>query len=1041
MKLTKLFIFCISSLLFSIYGNAQDIMVRGKVLDEKGMSVPGASILIQGSKNGTSTGFDGGYAIKAQPNDILVVSFIGYKSKTANINGKFIINFNLAPENTTLNEVVVVGYGTQKRSLVTGAVSSIKAKALTDNPNGAIGQVLQGRISGVSVTQDSGQPGSGSTIRVRGITTFNSSENGNNPLWVVDGVIVDNGGIGYVNQSDIESVEVLKDAATLAIYGARAASGVVLITTKKGSSGKMTVSYNGFTGIFSAAKKLNLLNAIEYATIVNEKSVNDGGGFVFDPLTQLPYLGKGTDWQAQIFNNAVTTNHEISLSGGNEISNFYASVGFQQKEGIVATDVSGYRKLSLRLNSTHKITSHITFGQTLGFSNERTKAIDANNEYGGPLISAINLDPTTSVVITDPNIIKTSPYSDTEIPVGRDANGFPYGVSFNNLVSQEIVNPVALIQTKLGNYSWARNFVGNAFLQITPAKGFVFKTTFGVKLSDFGEQSFTPKIFLNGNNKPDKNKLYNKKSNGYDWTFENTLTYTKQLGNHNYVILLGQGAYENGQVSTVEIEHTGLPVTSYKDASFNFEIPQTSKIGKAYELPSHLTNSLFARFTYNYKEKYLLNGIIRRDGSSKFGSDFKYGYFPSVSAGWVVSKEGFWTENSIFNSLKFRGGYGIVGNDAIKNDGFKALIGGGINYVIGNTGAVGQGYGPTRPPNASLKWESTASADLGMDATLFNDFNLVFNLYEKKTSDILQEFEVPGFLGAQNNPLANVANMQNRGAELELGYRHKFGELNFSMNGNGTYVENKVTFLGNGINFISTEAAKVEGKEVTRTAVGQSYNSFYGLQTAGVFQTQDEINNYKSAKGDIIQPNAKPGDFRWKDNNGDGKIDDKDKAFLGNSLPKLTFGLTLNLDYHGFDFSAMMQGVTGNKIFQNFRRAAGQTNYQSDALGRWTGPGTSNDYPRLTNNDTNGNFGTSDFLLQDGDYLRLKLMTLGYSLPSRAISSIGASKVRVYVTGQNLFTFTKYTGYDPEIGGAVSGVDKGIYPQARGFILGANLQF
>jgi TonB-dependent starch-binding outer membrane protein SusC len=1051
MKLTKLFIFCVSSLLFSIYGNAQDITVKGKVVDEKGMSVPGASVLIQGTRNGTSTGFDGEYVIKAQPNDVLVVSFIGYKTKTIAVNGQSTINVNLAPETSLLNEVVVVGYGTQKRSLVSGTISSIKAKAISGNPNSAIGQVLQGRVSGVSVTADSGQPGSLSTIRVRGVTTFNSGQNGNNPLWVVDGVIVDNGGIGFVNQSDIESVEVLKDAGSLAVYGARASAGVILITTKKGSKGKMTVSYNGFTGIFSPAKKLNLLDATQYGTIANEKSISAGGSAVFplvlDPITKISsvnYLGKGTDWQAQIFNNAaLTTNHEISLSGGNDISSFFASVGYQEKEGIVATDISSYKKFSVRLNSSHKITEKVTFGQTLGFSHEKSKGVgNTNSEFGGVLSSSINLDPTTPLIITDPAVANNTPYNDPNNPVVRDAFGNPYGIS--SIVGQEIVNPVAYIQTRLGNYNWSNNIVGNAYLQITPIKSLVFKTTIGTKLSNYGSEYFNPKFFLNSNNKPDRNSLNRETRNSFGWNLENTLTYTKQLENHNFVLLIGQGAYEEGIEKASNVRHQGIPVNNFADASFNFDIPPTSKTGNSFNGQPRRTSSLFSRLTYNYKEKYLFNATIRRDGSSVFGANNKYGIFPSISGGWIVSKENFWKGNSICNSLKFRASHGIVGKDAVEPFAYASNIIGGINYTLGNNNQVFTGNGPDRPANPDLKWESTTTTDLGLDASLFNNFNLVFTYFKKKSSDILQTREIPGFVGQLNNPLANVADMENTGVEFELGYNGKIGGVTLSANGNVTYLENKVTFLGDGKDFINDGTARFQSMgDITRTAVGQSYNSFYGFQTAGIFQTEDEVNNYLNSAGTPVQPNAKPGDFRWVDNNGDGKITDDDKTFLGSSIPKLNFGLTLNLEYKGFDFQAFFQGVTGNKIFQGLRRLdIANSNYQTEILNRWTGAGTSNDYPRLTDNDTNSNFGRpSDFYLQNGDYVRLKLMTLGYSLPSKSISSIGASKVRIYVTGQNILTFTKYTGFDPEIGGDISGIDKGIYPQARGLILGLNLQF
>jgi TonB-dependent starch-binding outer membrane protein SusC len=1049
MKLTKLFIFCVSSLLFSIYGNAQDITVKGKVVDEKGMPIPGASILINGTKNGTSTDFDGTYSVTALPSATLGVSFIGYKTKTIAVNGQKVINFNLAPENSVLSEVVVVGYGTQKRSLVTGSISSIKAKSISDNPNSAIGQVLQGRVSGVSVTAASGEPGAGSTIRIRGLTTFNSADsNGNNPLWVVDGIIIDNGGISFVNQSDIESIDVVKDAATLAIYGARANAGLILITTKKGTKGKMTVNYNGFTGFYNAARKLNLLDATQYATLLNEKSVAAGGNPVFETKSDatgansLSYLGKGTDWQSKIFNDAaVNTNHEINLSGGNDISSFFASIGYQNKEGIVTTDISGYQKLSIRLNSTHNISKYFTFGQTLGFTHEKTKSIgNANTEFGGPLSSALNLDPTTPFIETDPEKLKNNPYAG--FPVILSPTGNPYGIS--SLVGQEITNPVAFAQTRLGNYNYANNIVASAFLEIKPTKNWVFKTMVAGKLAYYGAQFFNPRAYLGPAKYVTENNINKEEKSSFGVNVINTLTYTNQFGNHNVLVMLGQDFLKEAQESALGTTYQGLPVNDYQLASFNFDIPQAKRSTFAYVKDPVRTFSLLARFNYNYKQKYLFSSIIRRDGGSNFGANKKYGYFPSVSVGWVVSKEKFWKENAIFNSLKIRTGYGINGGNSIRPFSYASNIVGGVNYTLGTGNTVASGYAPEAPANPDLKWEQVASSDFGVDATFFNDLNLTVNVFNKETSDILQEVQIPGFVGQFKNPTGNVATMSNKGVEIELGYRHTYKGLNFSVNGNAATLKNNVTFLGNNKLFITDGAASFQSMgAITRTAVGQPYNSFYGYQTAGIFQTEADVANYKNAAGALIQPTAKPGDFRWVDNNGDGKISDDDKTYIGSSIPKLTFGLTINLEYHGFDFSVFFQGATGNKIFQGLRRLdIGNSNYQTEALARWTGEGTSNTYPRLVDGDPNGNFGKpSNFYLQDGDYARLKLMTLGYSLPRKVIEGIGATKIRLYVTGQNLATFTKYTGFDPEIGGDISGIDKGIYPQARGFLLGANLQF
>lgn len=1038
MKLTKLFIFCFLSILFSVYGQAQDVTVTGKVIDESGLPIPGATILIKGTSKATSSDIDGNYQIKAASNGTLVFSYMGYSSIQEAINGRTQINVKLSPEAQSLQEVVVVGYGTQKKSVNTGAISSVKAKDLEKIPNGRVEQALQGRVSGVIVSAQSGQPGAASTVRVRGVTTFDSY-GGNNPLWVVDGVIVDSGGIGYVNQSDIESMEVLKDAASLAIYGARAASGVIIITTKKGKSGKFSVSYTGFTGISSPEKTIKLLNATQYGALMNEKAAAAGAAV---PYPNLGTLGVGTDWQKEIFSNdAMRTNHEFSLSGGNEVSTFFASFGIQDTEGIVSKEISNFGKKNIRLNSTHKLSKMFTIGQTFGYTHQKGVGIgNTNSEFGGPLSSAINLDPITPVVVTDPIAAGSSLY--TNNPVFRDINGNPYGIS--SAVGQEMTNPVAYVNTRLGNYNWSDDFIGNAYLEFTPIKDLKFRSTVGLKRAFWGEENFTPEFFLSATVLASQNSLSRNTNETFGWNVENTVSYSKSLKDHNFTILLGQGAYVDNNTTGTYVSYQDLPVNNYQDASFNFPIPDDKKTGGAYTSQEHRVTSLFSRLNYDFKEKYLFTGIIRRDGSTNFGSNNKYGVFPSFSAGWVLSKEDFWKENNVVNTIKIRAGYGVTGNDAIQANGFLALIGGGRNYTFGTSGSsIQSGNSPDAPANPDLKWEETSQLNIGFDAKLFNDFNLTIEYYDKKTTGILQYVELAGYVGSTGSPLGNVADMSNKGVELELGYRKRFGDLNFSANGNVSYLKNEVTFLGQGKDFIGGGASFQSMGDVTRTQIGQAYNSFYGYQTDGIFQTIEEVNAYTNSSGGLLQPNARPGDFRWVNVDGNDVIDAGDKKNLGSSLPKYTFGFTINLDYKGFDFMAFAQGAAGNKIFQGLRRLdVLNANYQTDALSRWTGPGTSNEYPRLTNDDTNGNFGNmSNFYLEDGDYLRLKVVSVGYSLPSKLVTKIQASKVRFFVTGENLLTLTKYTGYDPEIGGNVFGIDKGYYPQAKTFMFGANVQF
>jgi len=1021
--------------LIGFFASAQSYEIKGTVVDSSGDPLPGVTILVKNTSKGVSTDFDGNFVIPSVNNgDTLVFSYIGFTTREIIVNNSSDLRVVLTEDTQSLDEVVVVGYGTQKKSVVTGAISSVKAEDLEGLPVERVEQALQGRVSGVVIAADAGQPGSSSTVRVRGITTLGN----NNPLWVIDGVVVDAGGIGYLNQSDIQSIEVLKDAASLAIYGARSAGGVILITTKQGKIGKIAVNYTGFAGISAPAKKLSLLNGAEYGAVLNEASINDGGSVLFNDVAS---LGVGTNWQDVIFNDsAIRYSHEVSLSGGNDVSTFYASFGLSDQEGIVMSEVSNFNKKNIRLNSTHKLSEYIKIGQTLGYAHKKSMGIGTNSEFGGPLSSAINLDPLTPVVVTDPVIANGSPYSTN--PVFRDANGNPYGIS--QWVGQEMTNPMGDIQRQIGNYGWSDDLVGNAFIEVTPIEGLVFKSSLSGKLSYWGGEGFTPEYYLQATSVNTQNRLSRSRAKGFGWNLENTVAYNKTLDLHDFSVLLGQGVYVDDDSSEVGITYFDLPVTSREEASFNFPVTDDQKVGYTWTGTLHKVTSLFARFNYNYDEKYLLTGIVRRDGSSRFGANNKYGYFPSFSAGWNVSREEFWPENDIVSTLKIRGGYGVTGNDAIGNFGYLALIGGGRNYTFGSDGGViYTGFSPNAPDNPDLKWEETSQTNIGFEARLFNDFSLTFDYYTKETTGILQSVEIPGYVGASGSPIGNVADMENSGLEFELGYKKTLGDLKLSVNGNVSYLQNEVTFLGNDKEFIGGGAGFQAMGEVTRIQVGESINSFYGYRTNGVFQSFDEVNSYVGSAGTPIQPDAVPGDFKWMDLNGDGTITDEDRTFLGTPLPKYTFGLTVSLNYKDFDLMMFTQGVAGNKIFQGLRRLdVANANYQTSILQRWTGAGSTNTHPRLTNSDPNGNYGRfSDFYLEKGDFIRFKTVQFGYTLPTDLVNKIGAQKLRLFVTGENLLTLTDYTGFDPEIGGNVMGIDKGYYPQARSFMFGLNLQF
>lgn len=1038
MKMTKLLVFCIS--LFSLAGYAQSITISGKVSDEGGLPIPGASVVEKGTTNGTSTDLDGNFQITADSNATLLFTFIGYATREEAVNGRTSVSVQLLPGTESLEEVIVVGYGTQKKSVVTGAISKVKAEQLDGQPVTRIEQTLQGRTSGVYVAANAGQPGSAATVRVRGITTLNN----NDPLYVVDGIIVEASGVQFLNQYDIESVEVLKDASA-SVYGTRAGAGVILITTKKGKSGKLSVKYNGFTGFSNESRRVGLLNATQYATLINEREVNDGKPLVYaDPSA----FGRGTDWQDVIFKNAARSSHDVSISGGSDISKFYTSFSMIDQEGIVLPEISRYQRKTFRINSDHKLGKYVTVGQTATYTVERNRGIgNTNSEFGGPLSSAINLDPITPLIITDPAVANAAPYggSSGQNGIFRDSNGNPYGIS--KLVTNEMSNPLAYQESRRGGYGYAHNIVGNAYVEVAPIEGLKFRSTVVGKRAFYGSQSFTPEYYFNdgppGNN--DVNNITRITNSNFFWSVENTLTYARKFDLHNVSVLLGQGAYvqegERGQGTT----YMNLPIDSWKDASFNFDIPQTNRTTYAYTSPDRKIASLFARLTYDYDERYLLQAFIRRDGSTQFGANKKFGNFPSVSMGWVASKEAFWPENDIVTQLKIRASWGISGNEQIGSFGYASLVAGGYNYTFG-TGeqtTIVTGSTITRPPNADLEWEETTKKNIALDLTFARTFDLSLDLWHNRTTGILSEYPIPGYVGL-DLPFANLGQVTSNGFDVELGYRKRINDFNIDLNGNVSFMRNNIDNISPALKFRPNGGVQSMEGEVQRNQVGHSMGEFYGFRHLGVFQTQEQIDSYVNADGDPIQPNARPGDFIWDDVNGDGEISASDRTFLGQSLPKYTFGFTINLSYKNFDFNMMAQGAAGNKIFNALRRLELENaNYQTRALERWTGEGSSNSFPRLTSDDPNKNYSRpSNFYLEDGDYLRIKTMQIGYSLPSNIIQTVGMTRARIYLMAENLVTFTKYTGYDPEIGGGNTiGIDRGYYPQARSYMMGVNLEF
>lgn len=1014
-----------------------EVIVHGKVTDDKGNPLQGVSVQIKENSLGTMTDASGNYEINLPTGKAtLVFSYVGYETKEVNLKGRTTINVQLTATVSGLNEVVVVGYGTQKKSVVTGAISSVKASDLENQQITNLEQALQGRASGLTIAANSGAPGSPATVTIRGTTSLN--DGANDPLYVVDGVVVGSGGIDYLNPNDIASIEVLKDAASAAIYGARSSAGVILVTTKKGKAGDVRVNYNGYYGVQSPAKKLNLLDASQYATLINEQATNDGGQPVF---TNPESYGKGTDWQDLIFNDhAQIQNHEVSISGGSERATFYTSFGYYDQEGIVAPSISNYKRYNIRLNSSYKITKWLTFGQTAGYSHINNKgSVAGNTDFGGPLSSAIMMDPITKKIITDPDEANVVPY--TTQPVERDENGNPYGIS--NYVVQQVTNPLAYIQTELGNYNWSDDIVGNVFLEAEPLKGLKLRSTVGTTLSYWGSENFNPLFYLNSNTFSTQTSFARNRQKSANWNLENTVSYNRSIKEHNFTILLGQGAYLDNNSSGINVTYFNLPVNTFKEASMNYSISAADISAGGYEGIHHTVSSLFGRLTYDYSGKYLFTGIIRRDGSSRFGSNNKFGYFPSASVGWVASQEDFFPAKENINFLKLRASYGITGSDVLGNFRYLSTVGGGRNYTFGDN-LYEIGYSPDAPANPDLRWEQTSQLNFGLDMVLFTNFNVTFDWYNKKTTGILQTIQYPAYVGATGSSYGNVADMENKGLELELGYQKKIGELNINVKGNVSHLRNEVTYLGDGKDFLDG-GAKLQSSTypLTRTAVGHAIGSFFGFETEGIFQNQSEIDAYAGKDGKPIQPNAVPGDFKWADLNNDGQITEADRTFIGDPIPDWSYGFTVSISWKNFDFLAFGQGVAGNQIFQGLRRMDIPTaNWQTEWLNRWHGEGTSNDYPRLTVKDKNKNLANpSDFRLQNGDYFRIKTLQIGYSLSKNIVKKAGFTTARIYLSSNNLVTITKYTGFDPEIGGSSYGIDRAIYPQARSFLVGLNLGF
>ena len=1040
-----LFFLCCS--FFSLSLLAQDITVSGTVTaKEDGQPLPGVSVVIQGTTIGTITDFDGNYALGVPADGILEFSYIGMKSQTVVVDGKSVIDVVLAEDYTDLDEIVVVGYGVQKKSVVTAAISSVSSEELENSTPTRIEDVMKGRVSGVQITQSSGQPGSDSKVRIRGIGTINNSE----PLYIVDGMAV-GGGISYLNPTDIESVEVLKDAASAAVYGARAANGVILITTKKGKSGKASINYDFSYGWQNPWKKKSVLNAKEYMTIINEAELNDNNAPRYSQ-EQIAGAGAGTDWQDETFNyDAPVQSHQISITGGTDDVTYFVSFGYLNQEGIVGGNYgrSNYERYSIRSNTTYNVfeadrsfLNNIKVGVNAGYSRVLSSGIETNSEYGSVLGSALTFNPLVPVYAEDSDaVLAQHPTAVT------DKNGKVFSIPPAGF--QEIANPVAMLNAPTGGQDNEDKFVSTFWGEINLIEGLKFKSSYGVDLAFWGADGYEFEHFLATQGKDlTQSHVYSNMHRGFVWQLENTLTYNKIFKEkHSLTVLLGQSAQEY-KVRHLYGDDYDLLESDPNKANIDYAIapPTEGRVaGGTGGFSNETLASYFGRVDYNYDERYMFQATVRRDGSSSFGPNNKWAVFPSFSVGWNVTNEAF-MENlpDWFNYLKLRASWGTNGNNRIGNFSYTSLMDGNQNYYFGAGDDMYMQYGssPSKLANADVKWEESEQIDLGFDTRFFDSaLSFGFDYFKKTTNGMLIDQPIPGYVG-KGAPIANAGDMENSGLEFELGYRGSAGDFSYSISANATYLKNKLIDMGNDSGEAIYESAGASGVgSYVKGMNGEVFPYFYGYQTDGLIQSQAEADAYNSLYGE----NARPGDVRFVDLNGDESITDDDKTKIGKGMPDWTYGLTVGAEWKQFDFNMFWQGSLGNDIFDFSQRGdIPAMNRPSWILDRWTGEGTSNSIPRMTNQNSNRNWRSSDLYIKDGSYARLKNIQLGYSLPSSLLQKAAISRLRVFVSAENLVTITDYDGFDPEIasgGYTTIGIDRGIYPQSRTIIIGANITF
>ncbi len=1014
-------------------------VVTGKVVSATdGEELIGATVQVQGTQTGTVTDFEGNFKINANEGQTLVVSYVGFLSKQVKVGAASQMTVQLEEDKKSLDEVVVIGYGVQKKKLVTGATLQVKGdevqKLNTTNPL----QALQGQTPGMTIISESGQPGEGLKVNIRGLGTTGSS----GPLYIIDGV---RGDISTLNPADIESIDVLKDAASAAIYGSQSANGVVLVTTKSGKDGRSVISFDGYMGWQNVARKAEMLNAQEYMTIMDEQNINSGGAaYNWKGMTSI-YDKNGnvydTDWVDAMFkNNAKTQSYNLGITGGNQKGNYALTLGYMTQEGIVGgSAVSDYERYNFRVNSEYQlIDDFLKVGEQVSFVYYKKRGISVSDQYNNTLRSAFGTSPIAPIY--SDNGKYGSPYNDTSDSDWYNADGNPYGA----------------MMTTINNKTQHGALTANVYADLQPIKNLHFRTTLGVKYDSDDYRGFTPMYhFSIYSNNDTRTSASQSKSDGTEITWTNTLSYDFKLKDHSLSALIGMESYRTEGSSVYAANGSlreGFDTWRYAYVS-NGTAQKTedglSVSGSPWDELRMV--SYFGRVSWNWQEKYMATATLRCDGSSRFAKGHRYGWFPSVSAGWVVTNEKFMEPvTKVMDYFKLRASWGQVGNQNIGNYMYAAPVTtSNVYYNFGNRlGSDADVYGayPSRLANEEITWETSEQIDLGFDARFLNQrLNVNFDWYRKSTKDWLVQPPVLSTVGT-GAPYINGGDVVNTGVELGLAWNDMIGsDLHYFVNLNGAYNKNKVGNIPNEDGVIHGKANMLydNSTEFYRASNGEPIGYFWGYKTAGVFQNDQDIKDWISAGNGVLQSDVQPGDVKYYDINHDGVIDDNDKVNLGNGMPDFTYGFSLGLDLKGLDFSITANGQVGNKIVQSYRNVGSTTaNYTKAILDRWTGEGTSNKIPRVTN--TNINYQFSDLFVQDGDFLRISNITLGYDF-AKLIGVKFISQCRLYAQVQNAFTFTKYDGMDPEIGygtdGWVSGIDVGYYPRPRTYLVGVNLKF